>query len=162
MLWTCWREGIPPNTMCTSSTSLTRTPLPISSTGDTVNSLSYRCESSTNSQSMEDRKTPKRGLFLFCQVVNTINLRCIKDCRFQAKERLSVIFMHNRCLSASLHTPLHGLAHDIALFINCHTGSKQNQFVVCHGSRRLAERDLYNLMNSLWARAEESSEEILC
>lgn len=34
--------------------------------------------------------------------------------------------------------------------------------MVWNGSGTLAGRDLSNLINSLWARAEESSEEILC
>lgn len=47
-------------------------------------------------------------------------------------------------------------------FNNSYTPSRPNQLVVCLGSGSPAERDLSNLINSLWAWAEESSEEILC
>lgn len=40
--------------------------------------------------------------------------------------------------------------------------STQNHLVVGHVGGRLAETDLSNLIKSLWSRAEESSEEILC
>lgn len=58
---------------------------------------------------------------------------------------------------------LHSIAYRVAWFLsNFPTPPRPNQFVVSHVSRRLEGRDLSNLINSLYGRAEESSEEILC
>lgn len=75
-----------------------------------------------------------------------------------------LVFRHFHAQPMFVSTPTYSIAWPTTLhcFINCHNPFRSNQFMVCHVSRRLAERDLSNLIKSLWAGAEESNEEILC
>lgn len=65
------------------------------------------------------------------------------------------LFVSPPTLSTAVPTTLH-------CFINSHAAAGPNQFVAGHVGRRLAEKDLSNLIKLLWDGTEESSEEILC
>lgn len=73
-------------------------------------------------------------------------------------------FRHFHIQKMFVRTPTDSIALPTTFhcFINCHTPPRPNLFEVCNSTGRLAGRDLSNLINSLWARAEESSQEILC
>lgn len=77
---------------------------------------------------------------------------------FQKKTRSA--FRHFHAQAVFVRTPSYTTT--LHCFINCHSPPRLNQFVVCHVSGRLAERDLSNMIESLWVRAEESREEIFC
>lgn len=112
-----------------------------------------RCESSTSSRLREDRKTPKRGLFLFCQVMSTmhhsmhttltsrhINVGCIWESKRRRPSEDNPFAI----------TPTRPIAWPTALhcFVNWPTPSRPNQFGVGHFSRRQAERDLSSLIKT--------------
>lgn len=119
--------------------------------------LPYRCKFWTSSPLKEDRRTPKRGSSLFCQVINCkdINHTLISQTMhriYSTVQKYQVsTFKSTLRDSTAFTTTLYG-------FIKCQTPWRPNQLVVCPGSGRA----LANLIKSLWAGAEESTEEILC
>lgn len=78
------------------------------------------------------------------------------------RKRKSFIHFHEQQMFVSTPTDSIALPTTFHCFINCHAPPRPNLFEVCNSIGRLAGRDLSNLINSLWARAEESSQEILC
>lgn len=92
--------------------------------------------------------------------ISHINFRFIQETAVfkspvSTSERKAFRHFHAQLIFVS--TPTYSIAWPTTLhyFINCHTSPRPNQFVVCHGSRRLPEKDLSNLINSLWASREE-------
>lgn len=80
----------------------------------------------------------------------------------QDSTKKSFRHFHEQQMFVSTPTDSIALPTTFHCFINCHTPPRPNLFEVSNSTGRLAGRDLSNLINSLWARAEESSQEILC
>lgn len=98
------------------------------------------------------QKDPKKRIIPFLPGDDLLNIHhtLISEHQFRMNSRAST-FKYTLKDAAAFASTRYG-------FIKCQTPWRPNQLVVCPGSRRA----LANLIKSLWAGAEESTEEILC